>query len=78
MQLGCSYCSPKVAYHLRCSKTTGVSFSGFYGSLSYVIEKGRKKGVEKGVKRTRKRETVNDLIDNAKFRKSLGMFSDHP
>jgi hypothetical protein len=27
-----------------------VNFSGFYGSLSYVIEKGRKKGVEKGVK----------------------------
>jgi hypothetical protein len=60
MQFGCSYCSPKVAYHLICSKKTRVNFSGFYGSLDYIIEKGRKKGAEKGVKRTRKRETVND------------------
>jgi hypothetical protein len=62
MQFGCSYCSPKVAYHPRCSKKTGVKFSGFYGSLNYIIAKGRKKGVEKWVKRTRKRETVNDPI----------------
>jgi hypothetical protein len=41
-----------------------MNFSGFYGSLSYVIEKGRKnlKAVEKGVKRARKRATVNDPI----------------
>jgi hypothetical protein len=62
MEFGCFYCSPTVAYHLRCSKKTGVNFSGFYGSLNYIIEKGRKKGAEKGVKRTRKRETVNDPI----------------
>jgi hypothetical protein len=62
MQFGCSYCSPKVAAHLRCSKKTGVNFPRFYGSLGYIIEKGRKKGVEKGRKRTRKRETVNDPI----------------
>jgi hypothetical protein len=61
MQLGCSYGSPKVGYHVRCSKKTGVDFSGFYGSLSYIIEKGSKKGAEKGVKRTRKRETVNSF-----------------
>jgi hypothetical protein len=67
MQFGSSYCSPKVAYHLRCSKKTGVNFSGFYGSLSYVIEKGSKKGVKKGVKRTRKRETVNDPINRQRW-----------
>jgi hypothetical protein len=26
-----------------------VNFSGFYGSLSYIIETGQKKGAEKGV-----------------------------
>jgi hypothetical protein len=56
MKFGSSCCFPKIAYHLRCSKKTGVKFSGFYGSLSYIIEKGRKKGGEKGVKRTQKRE----------------------
>jgi hypothetical protein len=37
-----------------------VNFPGFYSSLSYIIEKGQKKGAEKGVKRARKRATVND------------------
>jgi hypothetical protein len=31
-----------------------VNFSGFYGSLSNTIEKGREKGAEKGVKDTKK------------------------
>jgi hypothetical protein len=32
-------------------KKSGVNFSGFYSSLSYIIEKGQKKGAEKEVKR---------------------------
>jgi hypothetical protein len=63
MQFGCSYCSPKVACHLRCSKKTGVNFSGFYGSLNYIIEKERKK---EAVKRTRKMETVKDPINGVR------------
>jgi hypothetical protein len=53
MQLGCSYGSPKVGYHVRCSKKTGVDLSGFYGSLSYIIEKGNRKGSKKDAKKGR-------------------------
>jgi hypothetical protein len=40
----CSYRSSKVIYHLKFSKRTGVSFSGFYSTLSATHEKGCKKG----------------------------------
>jgi hypothetical protein len=51
IQFGCSYCPPKVAYHLRYSKKIVVNFSGFYGSLSSLLKKGEKreeKGEQKG------------------------------
>jgi hypothetical protein len=56
MEPGCSYCSSKVTYHLKCSKRTGVNFSGFYSTFSARHEKGYKKGSKKGAKREQKRE----------------------
>jgi hypothetical protein len=34
---GCSYCSSKVTYHLKCVKRTEMIFPGFHSSLSYIL-----------------------------------------
>jgi hypothetical protein len=48
MQSGCFYGSSKV---LKCSKRTGVIFSGFYSSLGYIYPPNMKKGGKKGAKK---------------------------
>jgi hypothetical protein len=37
MQSGCSYCSSKVTYYLKCAKRAEMIFPGFHSSLSYIL-----------------------------------------
>jgi hypothetical protein len=41
-------------------KKTGVNFSGFYSSFSYIIEKGQKREQKRGVKGSKKGATKGD------------------
>jgi hypothetical protein len=62
MPSGCSYRSSKDIYHFKCSKRTGVIFSGFYSTLFAKHEKRCKKSAKKGAKRVQKGQLWITLI----------------
>jgi hypothetical protein len=70
IQSGCSYCSSEVIYYLKCSKRTGVIFSGFYSPLSAKLKKGTKRAVPKGCKQGAKGAIVNNPIFTNNFNAS--------